>query len=73
MRLSKYRLSDNYLRFYLKFIEPNLERIERGDYEAVYLAGMPGYLTVLGHQFENLVIKNRKTIFKILGLNLTMK
>ncbi len=69
MRLSKYRLSDNYLRFYLKFIEPNVERIERGDCETVYLSGMPGYLTVLGHQFENLVIKNRKSVFKILGLS----
>lgn len=70
MRFSKYRLSDNYLRFYLKFIEPNLERINRGDYESIYLGNFPGYSITLGHQFENLVIKNRKTIFKILGLNI---
>ena len=69
-RFSKYRLSDNYLRFYLKFIEPSLERIQRGDYEDIHLGGFPGYSVTLGYQFENLVIKNRKTIFKLLGLNI---
>lgn len=69
-RFSKYRLSDNYLRFYLKFIEPNLERIHRGDYEDIHLGSFPGYAVTLGYQFENLVIKNRKTIFKLLGLNI---
>ncbi|MCW5589792.1 MAG: AAA family ATPase [Legionellales bacterium] len=69
-RLSKYRLSDNYLRYYLKFIEPNLEKIERGDYETIYLGNFPGYSTTLGYQFENLVIKNRKTLFKLLEINI---
>jgi len=27
-RLGYYRLSDNYLRFYLRYIEPNKEKIE---------------------------------------------
>ncbi len=69
-RFSKYRLSDNYLRFYLKFIEPNLEKIQRDDYEDIHLGTFPGYITVLGHQFENLVIKNRKALFALLGLNI---
>ncbi len=70
-RISKYRLSDNYLRFYLKFIEPNLERINRGDYADVHLGTFSGYAVTLGYQFENLVIKNRKGIFNILGLNIS--
>lgn len=69
-RFSKYRLSDNYLRFYLKFIEPNLEKIRRDDYEEIHLGTFPGYATTLGLQFENLVIKNRKKLFEILGINI---
>lgn len=68
-RFSKYRLSDNYLRFYLKFIEPYREKIKREDFEDIHLGSFAGYSVTLGHQFENLVIKNRKAIFKILGLN----
>jgi uncharacterized protein len=28
-KFSRYRVSDNYLRFYLKYITPNKEKIER--------------------------------------------
>ena len=54
----------------LKFVEPNLERILRGDYENIHLGSFPGYSTTLGHQFENLVIRNRRKLFNILGLNI---
>lgn len=68
-RLSKFRLSDNYLRFYLKFIEPHLENINRGYYEKALPADLPGWNTIMGLQFENLVIQNKKAIFKILNIN----
>ncbi|NGX38753.1 MAG: hypothetical protein KR126chlam1_00063 [Chlamydiae bacterium] len=66
--LSQYRLSDNYLRFYLKNIAPNRNRIERGGFESRDISSLPGWNTVMGLQFENLVLKNRKKIWQALGL-----
>lgn len=67
-RLSHYRLSDNYLRFYLKFIAPNQDRIVRDGFEDQSISSMAGWNTIMGLQFENLVLKNRKKIWKKLGI-----
>jgi len=32
-KLSKYRLSDNYLRFYLKYIKPNIQKIRNDQFK----------------------------------------
>lgn len=68
-KLSKYRISDNYIRFYLKYINPLKEKIEKGDFKDRSLSTLPGWDTIMGLQFENLVIKNRKKLHKILGVN----
>lgn len=67
-KLSQYRLSDNYLRFYLKYIQRNLTKIEKGDYSSIPLSTLPGWDSIMGFQFENLVIHNRKEIILSLGL-----
>ncbi len=67
-RVSSFRLKDNYLRFYLKYIEPNLGKIRRGDYEFKSLASLSQWPTILGLQFENLVVHNRKFLQKQLHL-----
>lgn len=53
--LSHYRLKDNYLRFYLKVVEPNTHKILQD--EPVKLAAWD---SIMGLQFENLVLNNRK-------------
>ncbi|NGX60752.1 MAG: hypothetical protein K940chlam9_00220 [Chlamydiae bacterium] len=58
----KYRLKDNYLRFYLKYIAPNLSRIEQDRYEM----NPAQWASIFGLQFENLVLSNRKRIFDLL-------
>lgn len=63
-KLSKLRLSDNYVRFYLKFIQPNRRRIERRT-----LSRPPNIDAILGLQFENVVLRNRHSIFQILGID----
>ncbi len=63
-KLSHYRLKDNYLRFYLKYIEPNKKKIEKQG-----LKLLPQWQSAMGLQFENLVLSNRKTIQKILGID----
>ncbi len=57
-QLKRFRLSDNYLRFYLKYIAPNKKGIERGTYRSVPLNGLPEWDGVMGLQFENLVLNN---------------
>lgn len=63
--LCHYRLRDNYMRFYLKYIEPNKRKIEKG-----LLQIPPAWDTIMGLQFENLVINNNLKIYKLLGINL---
>ncbi len=67
-KLSHFRLSDNYLRFYLKYIEPNKRKIESGIFEEKSLINFPGYNTIMSLQFENLVLNNRRSIHKLLNI-----
>lgn len=63
-KLSRYRLKDNYLRFYLKYIEPVKGLIERES-----LIEPSGLESIMGLQFENLVLSNREKLFKKLGID----
>jgi AAA+ ATPase superfamily predicted ATPase len=68
-KLSKYRLRDNYLRFYLKYIEPKKELIEKKLYNEVDLENLPDWTSIMGLQFENLVLNNLRQIVKILEIS----
>lgn len=68
-RLSHYRLSDNYLRFYLKHIEPNRTAIQSGLFRNRALSSLPAWDSVMGLQFENLVLNNTPLIWQALNLN----
>lgn len=67
-KASQYRLSDNYTRFYLKYIEPNKHAIEIGNFHDNTLTALPGLDTIFGLQVENLVLNNRFLIHQALGL-----
>ncbi len=67
-KLSKYRLSDNYLRFYLKYISEYKTKIERNAFSIKTITALPGWNTILGLQFENLVLNNRALIHQVLGI-----
>ncbi len=67
-RISKFRLRDNYLRFYLKYIEPRLNQINKGRFKDISLASLPGWDTIMGFQFENLILDNRIKILKHIHL-----
>lgn len=66
--LSKYRLSDNYLRFALRYILPNKTLIEKGRFRDRSLTSLPGWDVMMGLQFENLVLSNHYKIIQLLGI-----
>jgi hypothetical protein len=68
LKPSKYRIRDNYLRYYLKYIFPHLRKIKKGLFRNMTPFDMPGWEGVMGLQFENLVLNNRRAIWKALGL-----
>ncbi len=67
-KLSTFRLSDNYLRFYLKYIEKNRSKIDANEFTLRALSGLPGWEAIMGFQFENLVLNNRQWIKQKLGI-----
>lgn len=67
-KLSKYRLQDNYIRFYLRYIEKNISKINRGGFLFKSLFSLPEWQGILGLQFENLVLNNRSSIYHLLGI-----
>jgi AAA+ ATPase superfamily predicted ATPase len=68
-KINLYRLCDNYLRFYIKYIFPNKRKILSGDFENKYISSFPGWAAMLGLQFENLVLNNKSSIQQKLKLD----
>lgn len=63
-RLSFYRVCDNYVRFYLKYIEPFKNRILAGR-----VTSLPqGWKSMMGLQFENLVCNNVDSLLRVLAI-----
>lgn len=68
-RQDRYRLKDNYARFYLKYIAPFHEEILAGDFEFFSVENLPGWDVILGLQFENLVLNNVRELLPLLHLD----
>jgi len=66
--ISRYRLCDNYLRFYLKYLEPKRDLIEKGLYDEAHLENLTEWSSIMGLQFENLVFSNLKEIVRLLDI-----
>ena len=68
VREIRYRLRDNYTRFYLRYILPKKESIANGFYQYVPLERLPGWDVIMGLQFENLVLNNIAVLAPYIGL-----
>ena len=66
VRELRYRLKDNYARFYLKFVEPVKSVIDAGSYAFSGMDQFEGWETILGLQFENLVLNNYRDLLPLL-------
>ena len=71
-RLVRYRISDNYTRFYIKYIEPNADLIRKGLFRFTDMEQLPACQTILGLQFECLVLNNLSALIQRLGLDRTL-
>jgi len=63
-----YRIADNYLRFYLKYIAPAREQVIKGIYQRVPIELLEAWDTIMGYQFETLVLDSLDEVFERLGL-----
>lgn len=66
--ISRFHLTDNYIRFFLKYIEPKMDHILEGrlmNCNPFHLTGWPG---IMGFQIENLVLKNRNALINALNI-----
>ena len=71
-RERRFRLRDNYTRFYLKFIEPYKEVIDEGAFLFSSLSELEGSDAVMGLAFENLVVNNYRDMLPLLHLTGTL-
>lgn len=67
-KLSHYRLKDNYIRFYLKYILTNKPKIDKNRFNTTKLYSLPGWETIVGLQFENLILNNHMLITNALHI-----
>ena len=67
-RVGKYRLKDNYTRFYLKYVMPRKTQIESGSFRFASLGTLPEWNAVMGLQFENLIVNNAMSLIPFLHL-----
>ncbi len=72
LRQRRYRLKDNYSRFYLKYIEPSKEMIDADAFSFAGLDQFPGWDADMGFQFENLVVNNFRDLLAPLRLDNVM-
>lgn len=66
-RISHYRLKDNFLRLHLKYIAPHRHQIAQGRFHWSGLDTLLAWDTILGFQFENLILNNDEFVQRRLG------
>jgi AAA+ ATPase superfamily predicted ATPase len=64
-----YRLSDCFLRFQLKYVEPYRDLIEQGSYKKAATGKLPGWDSMMGFQLESLLLTNREFLLHSLGID----
>ena len=67
-KISHFRLSDNLLRFHLKYIMPRRHDIAQGRFHFSGLDSLLAWDTIQGLQFENLILNNDQFVQRRLGI-----
>lgn len=69
LREERFRIRDNYTRFYLHYIEPRRKAVEQGLFDFSSLEQLHGLDGMFGYQFENLVLNHIPLLYPLLGLD----
>ena len=69
LKQSLYRISDPYMRFYLKLIEPQRNKIDLNGFQNTPLSSLPGFEAHIGLQLEQLLLQNRNALLRSIGIN----
>ena len=69
LKQSLYRISDPYMRFYLKLIEPQRNKIDLNGFKNMDISSLPGFGAHIGLQLEQLLLQNRSMLFNSIGIN----
>ena len=72
LRVERYRVKDNYTRFYLRYVAPKRKAIEKGLFKFTSPAQLKGWDAMLGLQFENMILNHLEDILPRLGLERSM-
>ena len=72
IREKKYRLRDNYARFYLKYVAPVKRVIDTGLFKFAGIEQFSGWDAIKGLQFENLVVNNAAELLSSLHMDRTL-
>ena len=68
-RLVRYRICDNYTRFFLKYVEPVADSVRKGLFRFSSLSQLAGWNAALGLQFECLILNNLPELQNRMGLS----
>ena len=66
-RIDRYRLRDNYTRFFLKYVSPRIPEIRSGTFRFHSVSLLPGWESMMGLQFENFVLNNLPVVLEFKG------
>ena len=69
IRERRFRLRDNYTRFYLRYIEPQKTVIDAGAFKFSSLREFEGLDAIMGLAFENLVVNNYRELLPHIHLD----
>ena len=72
IREKKFRLKDNYARFYLKYVAPVKRVIDAGMCKFTGIGQFSGWDAIKGLQFENLVVNNAAELLAPLHMDRTL-
>ena len=67
-RIDRYRLKDNYTRFYLRCVEPRKSEIAMGGFRFASVEQLTGWDSIMGLAFENLVVNNWTELLPLMGV-----
>lgn len=68
LKQSLYRICDPYMRFYLKLIEPQRNKIDLAGFQKIQVSQLPGFDAHIGLQLEQLLLQNRSLLLKAIGV-----